>query len=117
MIYLFKLKAARKVAWLAFIALMGLSLQSFTSYVAAEKMQGTYQGLDDNGNYTFKGTDGTLVTFHVMDDSVEIDLYDEEEIGNTFIVQWEYEEWDEYDEDDNVIGTSKVRRITSLSRA
>lgn len=82
---------------------------------AKDTITATYEGVTEDGMYKFTDTKGNEVLFDEVSDNVEIDLYDDENIGIMFFITWKKEEIYMYDEEDEPTDeTQIIKTITKL---
>ncbi len=79
------------------------------------KFIGTFKGFTNAYEFQFTDEKGETIIMNEISDEVEIDLYEDENIGKKFEVTWEEEIIDLYDDEGEPTGeTQKVKRITAL---
>lgn len=80
-----------------------------------KKIVATYTEFTDNGQFMFMDADKNKLLFDEVDGDVEIDLYDDANVGKKFTITWEEEEVDAYDDEGEPTGDKQIyRRILTL---
>lgn len=83
-----------------------------------QQVTATFKGTTDEGGYKFVDEKKQTITFEELSYDVDIDLYDDEHIGQKFVVTWEDAETEEYDDEGDPTGDMiKIKRIVGLATA
>lgn len=110
----------KRKTWNAVLGvLLLLTLPSFTlssnGVEQTNKASGTFEGISDDGYFMFTNKEGKTMTFHEVADEMDVDLYDEENQGNTYDILWVKVEIEEYDDEGEATGeTFEGKKITKL---
>ncbi|MCF8295907.1 MAG: hypothetical protein K9J13_00060 [Saprospiraceae bacterium] len=101
------------LACLVCISIIGMSNRNYQQ--KENEVIATYNGLTDDNMFKFTDLKAKVILFYEISDDVEIDLYDDDYIGQKFKITWDEVEHDEYDEYGDPTGTTfKAKRILKL---
>lgn len=78
-------------------------------------MVATYTEFTDNGQFMFTDADKKQLFFDEVSEDVNVDLYDDANLGKKYTITWVEEEMDVYDSEGDPTGEKQLyKRITSL---
>lgn len=100
-----------KMIRLLFLALMCVAFQSISYGQDTKTIEGKYLEINDEGSFVFIDKSGGERVFDEFDFELEIDLYDDQHFGRTFKVTWSEEEMEEYDDEGEPTGKTKIYRV------
>jgi len=77
----------------------------------------TFKSVTDDDTYKFIDAKNKIIYFDLIDENIEIDLYDEINIGKKFSITWKEEVLDVYDDDGEPTGKTEIfKTITELKK-
>jgi len=110
------MKTATIIIYIA-LALVSSPNLSSSNRINIDEFTGIYEGLSEDMEFQFTSLDGKVYIFDEVDEDLDFDLYDENYIGQKFIVSWQKRVIEILDDEDEPTGqTEEIKVIVGLKK-